>query len=43
MGKGGGGGWTIWTRWGHSRGEVKKVVVDNSKMVNVLAADSRNV
>ena len=28
-----GGGWTIGGRWGHSRGEVNKVVVDNSKMV----------
>ena len=29
----GGGGWTIERRWGHNRGEIDKVVVDNSKMV----------
>ena len=27
------GEWTIGWRWGHNRGEVNKVVVDNSKMV----------
>ena len=27
------GEWTIGRRWGHNRGEVNKVVVDNSKMV----------
>ena len=30
---GGGGELTIGGRWGHNRGEVNKVVVDNSKMV----------
>ena len=30
---GGGGEWTIGRRWGHNRGEINKVVVDNSKMV----------
>ena len=37
MGEGGwtigGGADTIRGRWGHHRGEVNKVVVDNSKMV----------
>ena len=28
-----GGELTIGGRWGHNRGEVNKVVVDNSKMV----------
>ena len=27
------GGWTIWGRGGHNRGEVNKVALDNSKMV----------
>ena len=30
---GGGGEWTIGRRWGHNRGEINKIVVDNSKMV----------
>ena len=37
------GEWTIGRRWGLNRGEVNKVVVDNSKIGNVLPADSKNV